>query len=645
MPIQNNETNNAAVNMDIEECRINHGASAQSEGSTNTDNNTNTSSLAILSSGFQLMDDDSSDMPLPMGMAEGISNGAKPQKQKIGKVEQLDNDDVGPEPPAAMLEASLNAADPDVVNKVTSDITNNLSSINQLSPPVPFNYAQFQAATDNIPDNKTDLINQLSPPTPFHPHNVPDNKILVDREMSINQLSPPVPFNFTEYEREEDDDVIKMNAKALTNQMPVVVSTSHVEPVQNVGTHHLPIILASDQSEIDPPPPVSGNHNQVPEIIRRPPPPSMLLDPFRVSDPSNITSETVETATVENATAQVVVDANSVENNETNILEAYAVDDDIYGATPLEPTLPWWKQRRTKILLGVVLLIVGSLTIALGVSLSSQSNNVGFESTNSTVTIFVTPPPTVSIAPSLSIAPSTSPPTITYECFGENDGGSDGILYSAVRSYVLQNCANDKDCEIGQIYGLPMNSWCVGSVKDMSRLFEDMDTFNEDISDWNTSSVTDMWSMFEGASLFNQDLSSFDTSSVLDMSLMFYHASSFNQDLSNFDTSSVTYMWSMFSGASAFNGDVSNFDISSVTTMEYMFAGATSFNQDLCAWRDSFPYSSYNTDIFAKSNCTYQGNPRKAQMGPFCASECESSAVVSFMANDIFSFQEMILFT
>ena len=28
MPIQNNETNNAAVNMDIEEGRINHGASA-----------------------------------------------------------------------------------------------------------------------------------------------------------------------------------------------------------------------------------------------------------------------------------------------------------------------------------------------------------------------------------------------------------------------------------------------------------------------------------------------------------------------------------------------------------------------------------------------------------------------------------------
>ena len=59
---------------------------------------------------MELIDDeDDNDLPLPMGMAEVISNRAEPPKQ-AGKVEQLD-DDNGPEPPAAMLEASLNAAE------------------------------------------------------------------------------------------------------------------------------------------------------------------------------------------------------------------------------------------------------------------------------------------------------------------------------------------------------------------------------------------------------------------------------------------------------------------------------------------------------------------------------------------------------
>jgi len=385
----------------------------------------------------------------------------QPDAQPSADIEQIDDND-GPEPPAAMLEESLNTADTDIANKTSAAISNNLESINQLSPPTPFNYAQFQTATDSIPDNKTDLINQLSPPTPFHPHNIPDTKTLADREVSINQLSPPVPFNyaqfqaatdntpdnksdlinqlapptpfhphdvpdnkvvdinqlsppvpfnFTEYEREEEDDVIKMNAKALTNQTPVAVSndnaSSHVEPIQNVRSNHLPTITASEQSEIDPPPPVSGNHNQVPDIIRRPPPPSMLLDPHRVSDPSNMNSEPVlETATVENATPQGV-DA-SVENNETNILEAYAVDDDIYGATPLEPTLPWWKQKRTRILLGMVLVIVSTLAIVLGIELS-KDDQVTLVNNVTNVIVNVTSAPSVSVAPSLSSAPSSSP--------------------------------------------------------------------------------------------------------------------------------------------------------------------------------------------------------------------------------------------
>ena len=97
------------------------------------------------------------------------------------------------------------------------------------------------------------------------------------------------------------------------------------------------------------------------------------------------------------------------------------------------------------------------------------------------------------------------------QCFGADDGGYDwtdtgGILYQAVRDYMSQDCPNNNNCAVGQTYGWPMNSWCVGNVTDMSWLFYDMSAFNEDISGWDTSSATRMGAMFSGATSFNQDL-------------------------------------------------------------------------------------------------------------------------------------------
>ena len=195
------------------------------------------------------------------------------------------------------------------------------------------------------------------------------------------------------------------------------------------------------------------------------------------------------------------------------------------------------------------------------------------------------------------------------QCFGADDGGGlYGILYNAVREYMSQDCANNKNCAVAQTYGWPMNSWCVGDVTDMHSLFSTnpwvsydiMATFNEDISGWDTSSVTEMYDMFGYAPLFNGDLSAWDTSSVENM-------------------------YAMFANATSFNGDLSSWDISSATNMLEMFYGATSFNQDLCAWRDKFPYDPWDLSaayIFEESGCTFTDTPQEDQKGPFCASDC-----------------------
>jgi surface protein len=51
-----------------------------------------------------------------------------------------------------------------------------------------------------------------------------------------------------------------------------------------------------------------------------------------------------------------------------------------------------------------------------------------------------------------------------------------------------------------------ISTWETSGVTDMSELFEDASSFNEDISAWDTSSVTAMWDMFEDASSFNQNI-------------------------------------------------------------------------------------------------------------------------------------------
>ncbi len=61
-------------------------------------------------------------------------------------------------------------------------------------------------------------------------------------------------------------------------------------------------------------------------------------------------------------------------------------DEEVYNTTPLEPALPWWKQRQSQLLLGTVFILLAALAVALGVlfkpTLDPPNNEVNFD-TNS----------------------------------------------------------------------------------------------------------------------------------------------------------------------------------------------------------------------------------------------------------------------
>ena len=126
-----------------------------------------------------------------------------------------------------------------------------------------------------------------------------------------------------------------------------------------------------------------------------------------------------------------------------------------------------------------------------------------------------------------------------------------------------------------ELYG-PIGTWDVSQVTDMSSMFRNDVSFNENINDWDVSRVTNMSSMFEGDRSFNQPLDNWNTSNVTDMQRMFSLATSFNQPLNNWNTSNVLYMSSMFERATSFNQAIHNWALVQVRDLAHMFDGATS---------------------------------------------------------------------
>ena len=101
-------------------------------------------------------------------------------------------------------------------------------------------------------------------------------------------------------------------------------------------------------------------------------------------------------------------------------------------------------------------------------------------------------------------------------------------LQEAVDMWCKDETREEAESKYGHI-----SYWDVSQITNMTRLFYDKKTFNEDISRWNVSKVSKMTWMFKGAESFNQDINNWDVSNVISMICMFERAESFNQDISD----------------------------------------------------------------------------------------------------------------
>ena len=102
-----------------------------------------------------------------------------------------------------------------------------------------------------------------------------------------------------------------------------------------------------------------------------------------------------------------------------------------------------------------------------------------------------------------------------------------------------------------RLYG-HISDWDVSKITNMTALFRNKHTFNDDISKWDVSNVTQMSHMFWEAKLFNCNINEWNVANVIDMSWMFGHCTHFSQNLDKWKVDAVINMNGMFYDAQMF---------------------------------------------------------------------------------------------
>jgi len=320
--------------------------------------------------------DDIDGPPPPTGMTDATMGAAKNAAKPPSRVELI-KDDVGP--PTAMLAESFDASDDDYNKKIaafskgaaagaggTGKEVKGAEIIHDWSGPALPSSMSTESSFEDW-HRTVESLNELSSPEPFNSALFESNKVsATDNHIeSINELSPPEPFKYAVFE-DEDSRAKKNQAVANFSEEDSIIFPTRED--------------IEDEVEFKTPANVHFNSGHA------------------YADEEGGALE--DDITPANDTHQMNANVSPV-NQGLPEVEAYLVeerDEEVFIATHLEPTLPWWKERRTKILLLMVFAVVAALAIALGVSFSRESIVTEVLSVLSTTS-----------SPSVSLAPSSSP--------------------------------------------------------------------------------------------------------------------------------------------------------------------------------------------------------------------------------------------
>ncbi len=131
------------------------------------------------------------------------------------------------------------------------------------------------------------------------------------------------------------------------------------------------------------------------------------------------------------------------------------------------------------------------------------------------------------------------------------------------------------------------------NIVDISYMFYQAESFNQDINEWDVSQVTDMTRAFAGARTFNQPLENWNVSQVTSMAGMFSGAENFDQELWFWNVGAVSNMDEMFLGASSFNRGINCWDVKNIGEDPAEFLGGDS------------PLSPENLPVWGTTDCPH----------------------------------------
>ncbi|MBO1138209.1 BspA family leucine-rich repeat surface protein, partial [Enterococcus faecalis] len=137
------------------------------------------------------------------------------------------------------------------------------------------------------------------------------------------------------------------------------------------------------------------------------------------------------------------------------------------------------------------------------------------------------------------------------------------------------------------LQSIPVETWTVQKVNDLSYIFFGSGILKANLSSWNVSKVQKMASMFTKSKITTANLSGWTTPLVENISELFYGCSSLiSLDLSNWNVSNVNDMSRVFQACSSLTSlDLSSWNVSSVKNMGAMFQGTTSLTSlNLSNW-------------------------------------------------------------